>query len=89
MFDRLAELRLDVESYDFVRLTGGERSTTLLRLHGGGLSGLGEDIMPSDADHDAFEAMSDLPLAGSWTITAVARVSEFDEVRASTTMQVR
>ncbi len=68
MFDRLAGLRLDVESHDFVRLTGGERSTTLLRLHGGGLSGLGEDIMPSDADHDAFEAMSDLPLVGSWTL---------------------
>lgn len=68
MFDRLAALPLVVESYDFVRLTGGERSTTLLRLHGGGFRGLGEDIMPSDADHDAFEAMTDLPLVGSWTL---------------------
>jgi hypothetical protein len=46
MFEQLAGLRLEIESYDFVRLTGGERETTLLRLHGGGFRGVGEDIMP-------------------------------------------
>jgi copper transport protein len=31
----------------------------------------------------------DLPLAGTWTITAAARVDNFREVRARTTMEVR
>ncbi|MDA0180138.1 hypothetical protein OJ997_07515 [Solirubrobacter phytolaccae] len=68
MFDRLAGLPLDIESYDYVRLTGGERSTTLLRLHGRGHRGLGEDIMPAVEDHDALEAQTEFPLVGSWTL---------------------
>ena len=44
MFDRLAELPLEVEGYTLERLTGGERVTTLLRLRGGGQEGVGEDV---------------------------------------------
>ena len=65
MFDRLAELPLQVERHSFERLTSGERITTLLRLHGRGQEGCGEDIMPSPEDHDAFERLP-LDLAGSW-----------------------
>jgi hypothetical protein len=80
MFDRLAGLPLQVERYSFERLTGGERSTTLLRLHGRGEEGCGEDIMPSDADHEAFEAMTDLPLVGSWTLVDfLDSLADFDQ----------
>lgn len=80
MFERLAGLALEVESYDFVRLTGGERETTLLRLHGRGARGLGEDIMPSVEDHDAFEAMTELPLTGTWTLeTFLDSLASFDQ----------
>lgn len=67
MFDRLAGLPLEVERSSFERLSGGERITTLFRLHGRGEEGCGEDIMQSAEDHDAFEALA-LPLAGTWTL---------------------
>ena len=45
------------------------RSVTVIRLHGGGDEGLGEDVTYSSADHDALEAFgAALPLAGSWTL---------------------
>jgi hypothetical protein len=79
MFDRLAELPLEVERHSFERLTGGERVTTLFRLHGRGEEGCGEDIMPSPEDHDAFERLP-LDLAGSWTLVAfLDALSGFDQ----------
>ncbi len=80
MFSRLAGLPLQIERYSFERLTGGERVTTLLRLHGGGTHGVGEDIMPSPEDHDAFEALTDLPLSGTWTLESfLDSLSGFDQ----------
>lgn len=79
MFARLADLPLEIESYDFERLRGGERETSLLRLHGRGERGVGEDIMPSAEDHDAFEAL-EFPLAGSWTLASfLDSLSSFDQ----------
>jgi hypothetical protein len=65
------ELPLEVEGYTLERLTGGERVTTLLRVHGGGQEGVGENVghMTSD-DQDAFLAQAPLPLAGTWTLAS-------------------
>src|SRR6185436_17854020 len=44
MWDRLASLPLEVEGYTLEKLTGGERITTLVRLRGGDVEGVGEEI---------------------------------------------
>lgn len=68
MFSRLAGLPLEISGYSFERLTGGERVTSVLQLHGGGFTGVGEDIMPSAEDHDALSRQTSWPLVGSWTL---------------------
>jgi hypothetical protein len=78
-YDRLAELPLEVESYE---LEGLEyriseeftRLTTLIRLQGGGHAGVGEDVIYDPLDHLALrDAGATLPLAGSWTLDTFAR----------------
>jgi hypothetical protein len=78
-YDRLAELPLEVESYE---LDGLEyriseeftRLTTLVHLRGGGQEGVGEDVTYDPLDHLALrDAGATLPLAGSWTVDSFAR----------------
>jgi L-alanine-DL-glutamate epimerase-like enolase superfamily enzyme len=73
-WDRISQLRLEVESYALQRLdspvaSGFVRSCTVIELHGGGDAGIGEDVTYDAGDHDALHAAGPvLPLAGSWTL---------------------
>jgi L-alanine-DL-glutamate epimerase-like enolase superfamily enzyme len=74
-FDLLRDLPLRVDSASSERLelvvsTGGfVRVTTVLRLHGAGETGVGEDVTYTPEAHPAFrEAIPALPLAGDWTL---------------------
>jgi hypothetical protein len=73
-YARFADLKLEVESYELERLEkpvtrGFTRVTTVVRLHGGGEQGLGEDVTWYTEHHDREQAAGAiLPLAGSWTL---------------------
>jgi L-alanine-DL-glutamate epimerase-like enolase superfamily enzyme len=80
---RIGALSLEIEHADTERLAapggpspGGERErvTGLLALHGGGHTGLGEDVGLMDPDD--YEVLSglaaSLPLAGRWTLASFA-----------------
>jgi L-alanine-DL-glutamate epimerase-like enolase superfamily enzyme len=80
---RVGALELEIEHADSERLSapggpgpGGERErvTGLLALHGGGHTGLGEDVgLMEAADYDRFAELSrSLPLAGRWTVASFA-----------------
>jgi L-alanine-DL-glutamate epimerase-like enolase superfamily enzyme len=74
LFERLAALPLTIDGYaleglrqevssDFVR------RTTVIRLHGGGTDGIGEDVTYDADDHEALQAAGAVqPLAGDWTL---------------------
>ena len=73
-YSRVADLPLEIESYE---LEGLERDvsseftrlTTVIRLHGGGEEGVGEDVTYDALDHVALQdAGPTLPLAGSHTL---------------------
>jgi hypothetical protein len=73
-YDRLADLPLEIEGY---RLEGLEQSvsseftrlSTVIRLSGGGVEGIGEDVTYDQLDHIAFQdAGATLDLAGSQTV---------------------
>jgi hypothetical protein len=75
----LADLPLEIDSYaleglerdvssDFTRLS------TVVRLRGSGLEGVGEDVTYDALDHVAFQdAGASLPLAGPYTIESFSR----------------
>jgi L-alanine-DL-glutamate epimerase-like enolase superfamily enzyme len=76
-------LELEIEHVDSERLSApgglgpggaGERVTGLLALHGGGQTGLGEDIgLIETEDYDTFAALArSLPLVGRWTVASFA-----------------
>jgi L-alanine-DL-glutamate epimerase-like enolase superfamily enzyme len=71
---RLADLPVAIERYELEGLarevsSGFVRKTTVVRLHGGGLDGVGEDVVYTAADHDALQAAGPVqPLAGTWTL---------------------
>jgi L-alanine-DL-glutamate epimerase-like enolase superfamily enzyme len=73
-FDLLAGLPLQVDGYSLEGLrldvsSGFERLTTLVHLHGGGVEGVGEDVVYQAEDHVAFqEAGAVLDLRGSYTL---------------------
>ncbi len=59
-FDLLADLPVEVERYTLEGLnlavsSGFERLTTVVHLHGGGLEGVGEDVVYQAEDHVAFQ----------------------------------
>jgi len=86
-FEAISQLRLEVESYTLERLqsptaSGFQRVSTVIALHGGGETGLGEDVTYAAEDHEALLAAGPvLPLAGSWTVesfsSALARLDTF------------
>jgi hypothetical protein len=59
-FDLLADLPLEVDCYTLEGLraevsSGFERLSTVVHLHGGGLDGVGEDVVYDALDHIAFQ----------------------------------
>jgi len=54
--------------------SGFERHTTVVRLHGGGETGVGEDVNYEAGEQLAFQRDgSSLPLAGSYTLDGLSR----------------
>jgi hypothetical protein len=74
LYDRVRDLPLVVDGYaldglEQVVRTDFTRKTTVVRLHGGGEEGVGEDVTYDAAEHDAQQARGPvLPLAGAWTL---------------------
>jgi hypothetical protein len=72
--ERLAALPLHVDGYGLERLqrdvsSAFTRVSTLISLHGGGETGVGEDVTYDAVDHDALQAAGPMqPLAGEWTL---------------------
>jgi hypothetical protein len=59
-FDKLADLPLEVDGYTLEGLqanvsSGFERLSTVVHLHGGGVEGVGEDVVYQAEDHVAFQ----------------------------------
>jgi len=75
---RLKDLQLRIDSYELEPLrmhvsSGFERLSTVIRLRGGGLEGVGEDVTYEAAEHEAaWEAGPVLPLTGAWTLETFA-----------------
>jgi L-alanine-DL-glutamate epimerase-like enolase superfamily enzyme len=73
-WDRVRDLPLQVDGYTLERLqqdvsSAFTRVTTVIRLHGAGEEGIGEDVVYDAEDHDAAqEAGATLPLAGTHTL---------------------
>ncbi len=88
LYERVRDLPLLVEGYalDGVELRTRPdflRKTTVVRLHGAGGEGIGEDVTYDPDEHDAQQARGPtLPLAGTWTVRAfsehLAAVPLFD-----------
>src|SRR6266540_463836 len=72
--ERLANLPLRIEGYDLQGLTRDvssafTRVSTVIRMHGGGEEGVGEDVTYDAEDHEVLHATGPvLPLAGEWTL---------------------
>ena len=79
-FDRLATLPLEIESYKLEPLRQGissefTRHTTVIRLHGAGEEGIGEDVTYDPGDQEALQAEGPtLPLAGSHTLDSFSKL---------------
>lgn len=74
-FALVSNLPLVVEGYELERLeqpisSDFTRVTTQVRLRGGGVEGIGEDVTYSGEDHDRMHAAERLPLEGVWTIAS-------------------
>src|SRR5262245_37437711 len=76
-WERLADLPLCIEGYDLEPLVATvssefERKTTVIRMHGDGHEGLGEDVTYDGVDHEILQgAGPNLPLQGEWTVGSV------------------
>jgi hypothetical protein len=79
-FDRLAELSLEIESYELEPLEFEvspefTRVSTVIRLRGGGHDGVGEDVTYDALDHIALQDEGpSLELAGSHTIESFSEL---------------
>jgi L-alanine-DL-glutamate epimerase-like enolase superfamily enzyme len=88
-FDLLAELPLEVESYRLEPLSAEIspetfRHCTLVWIHGGGLSGVGEDVVYGEDEQAAFQrAGAVYDLSGRWSLAefcaAVERLDLFPD----------
>jgi hypothetical protein len=84
-FSRIADLPLEVDGYGLEGLranvsSGFERLSTVVRLRGGGLDGVGEDVVYDAVDHVALQEAGPVhDLAGSYTLSEFcARVDALD-----------
>ena len=74
LYDAVRDLPLHVEGYalELLQLQARPdflRKTTMVRLHGDGEEGIGEDVTYEASEHDRLQERGpDLPLAGDWTI---------------------
>jgi L-alanine-DL-glutamate epimerase-like enolase superfamily enzyme len=73
LYERIAGLPLDVDGSSLDRLelavsSGFTRVTTVVRLRGGGQEGVGEDVIYSGEEQDAFQRAfaGGVPIAGRW-----------------------
>jgi L-alanine-DL-glutamate epimerase-like enolase superfamily enzyme len=82
LYERVAELPFELESYDLEPLEYAvapqfTRRTTVVRLRGGGHEGVGEDVTYSPEDQEALqEEGPTLPLAGSHTLDSFSQLLE-------------
>ena len=73
-WERLAEIEVEIADYELEGLellvsSEFQRRTTIVRLRGSGLEGVGEDVTYDPEDHEALQAAGAvLPLAGSYTL---------------------
>ena len=73
-FDLLADLPLEVDGYSLEALqaevsSGFERLSTVVHLHGGGVEGVGEDVVYDAEDHVAMQTAGPaLELAGQYAL---------------------
>jgi L-alanine-DL-glutamate epimerase-like enolase superfamily enzyme len=78
-FERVGGLTLDVEGYDLEPLSEAvssafARLTTVVRLHGAGETGVGEEVTWGEAEQLAFRATPpSLPPAGRYTLSSWAQ----------------
>ena len=73
LYDRLEDLPVSIDSYDlelYERETSSEfvRTTSVVRLHGGGETGTGEDVTyEPEAHHAVVDSPADSSLDGTYT----------------------
>jgi len=73
LYDRLADLPIHIDGYDlelYERETSSEfaRTTSVVRLHGDGETGIGEDVTyEPDAHHAVVNDSTGLPISGEYT----------------------
>jgi L-alanine-DL-glutamate epimerase-like enolase superfamily enzyme len=84
-FDRLAGIPLEVDGYSLEGLSAEVSSafvrfTTVVHLRGGGLEGVGEDVVYDEVDHVAFQQAGPVhDLSGRWSLGAFcAHVESLD-----------
>ena len=81
-FDLMADLPLEVDGYSLEALqasvsSGFERLSTVVHLHGGGLEGVGEDVVYDAEDHVALqEAGAVHDLSGRYTLGEFCALTE-------------
>jgi L-alanine-DL-glutamate epimerase-like enolase superfamily enzyme len=81
-YDLVADLPLEIDSYEFEGLerdvsSAFTRRTTVIHLRGAGEEGVGEDVTYSGEDQEAFQREGPtLPLAGSHTLDSFAQLLE-------------
>jgi L-alanine-DL-glutamate epimerase-like enolase superfamily enzyme len=74
LYEVVRDLPLEIEGYslDLLSLQARPdflRKTTVVRLHGAGEEGIGEDVTYHGEEHDRLQERGpDLPLSGSWTV---------------------
>lgn len=79
LYDRVRDLPLTVDRYGLEGLeqqvsSGFLRKTTVIRLHGAGEEGLGEDVTYKAAEHDLVQSQGPVhELGGEWTLDAFSR----------------
>lgn len=79
LYSRLSGLPLEIsecrlEPLELAHPSGWTRMTTIVRLRGGGLEGLGEDVNWSADDQRDFQASgAELPLAGTYALDEFSR----------------
>jgi L-alanine-DL-glutamate epimerase-like enolase superfamily enzyme len=74
-YARVGELQLTIEGYELEGLDrpfagGFTRRTTVVRLHGDGHEGIGEDVVYDERAQLAFREGAHLPVAGTFTLDA-------------------
>ena len=77
-YDAIGELALVIDSYELEGLRAEvssdfERKTTIIRMHGDGEEGVGEDVTYDAVDHEILQAAGpSLALAGEYTVASFA-----------------